>query len=80
MTNQAKFNAHITVIVAANSKEEFDLALAKALEQVAKAESEGKRRDIQNLPGCEAQYSYVYDIKQPDVDKPRPAIPPRVER
>ncbi|MGE8066175.1 hypothetical protein [Pseudomonas sp. NPDC089569] len=78
MSTQAKFNAHITVIVAADSKEDFDLALAKALEQVAKAESERKPRDTQNLPGRRAQYTYVFDTKQPDIDKPLPAIPPRV--
>lgn len=78
LLNQALFNAHITVIVAANTKEEFDLALARALEQVAKAESEGKRRDREVLLNGRATYSYVFDTKQPGIDKPQPAIPPRI--
>ena len=78
MTNQALLNAHIAVNVSAQTPEDFELALAEALKQVANAQSEGKLKDSQTLPGGQSLYSYAFTITQPDIDKPRPAIPPKV--
>lgn len=78
MSNQAPFNAHIAVNVAAATPEDFDLALAEALKQVAKAQAQRKLNDKQALPGGRAEYSYAFTITQPELDKPRPAIPPKV--
>ncbi|MDF9779282.1 hypothetical protein [Pseudomonas baetica] len=78
MSNQAPFNAHIVVNVAALTPEDFDLALAEALKQVSKAQAERALKDKKALPGGRAEYSYAVTITQPDLDKPRPAIPPKV--
>lgn len=78
MSNQAPYNAHISIKIGGLTPEDFDLALAEALKQVAHAQSERKLKDIQSLPGGRAQYSYAFTITQPDTDKPKPAIPPKV--
>lgn len=56
----------------AYSSEDFELALAEALKQVAKAPSERKPLYTKTLPGGRAQYPYAFTITQPDLDKPRP--------